>query len=406
MDLMADLIAYNSSPEQVRARQARREVRARTLYANIGLAAGLPSAVDRARGESPVAELESAMDRAASGWNIPAEEKVNVGEAIGNQHPGAAALMVVRQALGDYRIPTRIELRYHGMKRASGHGGFAVDEGVVFIQGTLHSLSGPRHHVDFPVVVRAGRVLQPSVLIHQGTPRIITQHTLDDIIGGGEFTASVPDRHNMFAPPPEKNAAPSTRRVPLINPGMFKVKPSRMLINSAVRGVYAGDEEDEEADAEIHETIEDESVLTHRAIMELSAELGLGYGEVVALLDAHGVSGAAEQLEIAARGVRAFYSPDQAGGLVRPGQEGWNIPGADGSHLDVGERPVADLLAPGQTVTAKSGIRWRDRGAVAYTIPKGTRGQVVRDVDGAGRAYLVHWPELGYSVPVPAEALR
>lgn len=323
MDLMAEINAYRFSPEQARARQARREVRHQVLYSQIALAMGAPSVVTARRLE-------------AQRWNIRPEEPVEDGSPIGAQHPGAAALLIVRQALAEYRLPTEVELRYQGMKRASGHSGFAMDEGIVFVEATLHSMSGPQHHVDVPVIVRGGRILAPSILIHNGNKRVLAQSTFDDIIGMGEFKVSIPDRAHMFAPPPDRDAASRPRKqVPLLRPGMFSVQPSRQLIAGAVRG---------------------------------------------------------------------FYEPDVTG-VLENGSLGKDVPGAEQSHLDVGERPTSGMLAPGAKVRLKTKATARDRGGVAYDVPRGSRGTVLRDVDGANWAYYVRFEELGITATVPREAL-
>lgn len=335
MDLMAAIQQFRSSPEQVRARQARKEMRERYLYDRIGQAVGRPSAFAPTAEQQALDEIDR-LSREAAGWNLPVEESWEDGASIGNQHPGAAALMVVRKVLSEFEMPTAPELRYHGMKRASGHGAFGMSDGIVYVQATLHSLSGPRHHIDIPVIMREGRVLAPSILEHNGTKRIITQHTFDDILGMGEFTAHLPDRPNMYAPPPDKDAAAKSRRqVPRIHPGVFSTLPSRTLIGSAVRG---------------------------------------------------------------------FYQPD-AFGVVENGTLGRDVPGADGSHLDVAERPTRGMHTPGQRVRMKREHKVRGWEGMEYTIPRGARGQVIRDMDGAGRVYYVYFADLGFKTQVPGEAM-
>lgn len=235
MDLMAEINEFLSSPEYRSARAARREARAR-VFKHLGVALGKPSVI------APLA-------RQAAGWNLPAggNDEYIAGSPLGEQHPGAAALLVVRQAMSEYNLPTKADLRYMGMKRASGHSSFGVDEGLIFVEATLHSLSGARHHVDVPVVVREGRLLVPSILIHNGRKRVMAQSTFDDIIGSAEFKADMPDRRNMFSPPPDRDAVAPRRKVPVINPGMFSVAPSRSRIRAALTGFDEADFEDREA---------------------------------------------------------------------------------------------------------------------------------------------------------------
>jgi len=100
----------------------------------------------------------------------------------------------------------------------------------------------------------------------------------------------------------------------------------------------------------------------------------------------------------------AFYT-QEVSGEVLPGQHGATVPGADGSHLDVAERPY-EGPKPGQKVSVRKELKVRDRGGVAYTIPSGTDGVVIRDMDGAQRAYYVKFDELGFSAIVPGGALK
>jgi len=424
MDLMAAIETFRSSPEQVRARAARRELRGQ-VFARLAEALGRSSACAVVDGE--LEELHR-LTREAAGWNLPVDGEVEDGHSIGHQHPGAAALLIVRQSLAEYRIPTEVDLRYHGMRRTSGHGSYGMNDGIVYVQATLHSISGPRHHIDIPVIVRQGRVLAPSILLHNGNPRVITQNTLDDIIGMGEFTAKIPDRPNMFAPGPDKGAARPRREVPRLAPNMFKPLPSRSLIGSAVRGVVqqAALSPDQTAmrfvnmyehDIELGEFVDMNEVassMREQAAREfmrdaipsgfrpehnrerIIAEARAFADEVVAM--------ALPEVEHAFTERQAFYAPDETG-VLENGSLGKDVPGAGGSHLDVGERPTKGQFGTGQRVRLKSEATARDRGGVRYTIPRGTRGTVVRDVDGADRVYYVRFEELGFAASVPKEAL-
>ncbi|APU88872.1 hypothetical protein Rctr197k_043 [Virus Rctr197k] len=532
MDLMAAVQEFNSSPERLRARQARRNIRDRVLYQRIAAALGRSSG--RVTSEQAMLDELDALAKFAAGWNLSKEDAIQEGAPLGNQHPGAAAILIVRQVLGEYDLPTEVDLRYHGIKRASGHGAYSVDEGIVYVQATLRSISGPRHHIDIPVIIREGRVLAPSILLHQGTPRILTQHTFDDIIGMGEFTAKAPDRPNMYAPPPDKDASSPQREVPRLAPNMFRPLPSRAIISSAVRGYHttdtcpacggSGEVEDErgpltcptcggygtlpeeeppmpgmDQDADgavlrrtleptpgkgqpasygqdfaektkLHYTPDAEEELAMKLLQQRrrlktrpkrSDELNMTAGaheewviemvseqiarETAAIIReghmgqehaneymltkaerivhkrdlAEKIVQAAQPLLTEALGAgpgggcmggncshqhHAFYEPDVTG-VLENGSLGRDVPGANGSHLDVAERPTKGMFGPGTAVRLKHEATARDRGGVVYMLPKGSRGQVVRDVDGAGRAYYVRFAELGITATVPKEAL-
>lgn len=237
MDLMAELHRINHTDEAIRARRARKAARTTMVYDRLAQAVGRPSA-QRPSGAEPL--LDEFRDReAASKWNMFPEDEGYLGTSLGEQHPGAAALLVVRNALSEYDLPTKVDLRYHGMHRTSGHGAYAMDEGIVMVQADFASMAGAKHSVEIPVVVKSGRMLDPSVLIHNGVKRIITQHTFDDIIGMGEFKQRVPDRLTMFSPPPGKDAKPAQRQVPIVNPGMYSVLPRRMTTGQKRAAIQA-----------------------------------------------------------------------------------------------------------------------------------------------------------------------
>jgi hypothetical protein len=396
MDLMAELREINYSPEAIRARRARQEARARLVYDQIGRALNKPAAIRQAGGP---------------GWNIMPDEDVQEGHLIGQQHPGAAALLVVRQKMSEYHIATKYDLRYRGMRRLSGHGAFNMEDGIVFVQAQLQSVSGPRHFVDIPVAVTQGRILAPSIMFHQGVERVLTQHTFDDIIGLGEFKRKTPDRLNMFSPPPDKGAAPETREVPLVRPGMFAVMPTRMLRSSSR----------EESQAMIRGALRG-----HRAEPEYKPTLRVGdryawstvggqyfEGEVVEL-DANVAfvqlaNGQVAAVEDAGRGPwrpmkTAFYEPQVSGKATGP--RGPDVPGAGGSHLDPAERPTDNYLWPGAIVRATRAIEVRGRDGMRFVIDRGEEGEVVRDVDGTNRGYYVRWYDLGYAANAPRDALK
>lgn len=258
------------------------------------------------------------QSKTASAFDLSKNDQ-EPGELLRGRHPGLVAMDVVREAFAELKIPTEVQLSYAGMKRESGHGAFAMDEGYVLITAELSSMSGPHHFVDVPVRVTQGRALSPSVLVYDGVPRVLAQHAVDDILSRGEFVQKMPNRKNMFGPPVEG----AQEEVPRVFAPMY---------------------------------------------------------------------------------ARAFYSP-QVTGIVPPGLPGPEVPGAAGSHLDVAERPVADMLVPSQKVVTNREIEVRTRGGAGYLIPKGTEGFVEHDVDGADRAYVVRFPSLGYAATVAKAAL-
>lgn len=512
MDLMAYVNQLRSAEPEVRARQARRAARQAALKASLGVALGREAGVR---------------------WNMTDNEQAD-GTLIGGQHPGVAALMLVRRAFSSFHVPS-LDLRFVGMKRVSGHSAFAMDDGVVTIEASLQSLSGPRHYLDVPVMVQNGRALMPSVVIHEGLPRILAQSTLDDIVGRGEFQANTPDRKHMFAPPQEKaKGGKSTHSI--VRPSMFNVTSGRALVQGALSGfcheAALSDEDQKRISGLIRSLVEagygdllDQELLplireledkgapqsyideeTLKIVERLAEQYACeqcegaggqddsaclacgGYGVGMRGHEPHEAAGSfgGEGAQVLRRvdpnerdliedmrrknlesylfpdsdsidpelraqvlreqddrlrymvpklspaledtvdlkppviegkplrkprprsadvhGRTAFYEPDVSG-LVEPGTLGRDVPGALGSHLDVGERMPVGTFAPGQEVKTKREHTVRDRGGVRYAIPKGAEGRIVRDYDGADYAYIVRFDDLGFAVKMPREAL-
>jgi len=217
MDLFGELIARGNSPDQIRARHARRAARKEVIYDNIG------EAVGRTR-----------VFEAAVQWAIERQNADGAaGRAIGSQHPGVAAHHAVLSAIGEYELPQRYNIRFAGMKRLGGSGQHRLETGIVTMELAFTGISGHKSSMDIPVIVKEGRMYEPVVLIHQGNIRAITQHTFDDILKRGELTVKVPDRAHMYAQPTAERRP--QREVPLIRPGMFGYAPQNRSLHASRR---------------------------------------------------------------------------------------------------------------------------------------------------------------------------
>jgi hypothetical protein len=223
MDLYGNLLAINNAPDRMRARQLRRARRRAEIYDRIGDAIG-----------------DTRVMEAAISWSIQQHDpERGAGSPIGSQHPGQAAIGAVHRALAEFNLPTTYDTRWVGTQRFAGSGPHRVDDGVIAVELTMHSLSGIDRTVDIPVIVKEGRLLEPVVLIDQGVTRAMTQQTFDDILRQATFTAEVPDRRTMFSPPPDERRPPNI--VPLVRPGMFGFGPvNRQLTASYIRSAMSG----------------------------------------------------------------------------------------------------------------------------------------------------------------------
>lgn len=141
-------------------------------------------------------------------WNIDDAAELETRSVDTGVHPSVAAMQFVRDALSDYDIPS-VKLRYTGMKRmGTGRlGDTSFQDGVITVQAELASLSGIKQFIDVPVIVRAGKMVYPEVMLHNGSPRVMAQSTFDDLIEQVNIYELEPERKNMFVPPSDSGGS-------------------------------------------------------------------------------------------------------------------------------------------------------------------------------------------------------
>lgn len=117
-------------------------------------------------------------------------------------NPGLAATMYVIQTLSEYTSNANMRPRYLGMQREAGTGQYGITEGVIDVSVEMAPLGGMKQVIEVPVIVRAGRMLQPGVFMHQGSPYIISKSSMEQLLDDAKFSNEVkPSRPNMFSPP-------------------------------------------------------------------------------------------------------------------------------------------------------------------------------------------------------------
>jgi hypothetical protein len=117
-------------------------------------------------------------------------------------NPGLAATMYVVQTLSEYTSNANMRPRYLGMQREAGSGQYGITEGVIDVSVEMAPVGGMKQVIDVPVIVRAGRMLQPGVFMHQGSPYIISKSSMEQLLDDAKFSNEVkPSRPNMYSPP-------------------------------------------------------------------------------------------------------------------------------------------------------------------------------------------------------------
>lgn len=205
--------------DQVRTNRAQRRANRHKKYTGLGAAV-----------QERTAELKWYLDGASAEDGTP----IHAGE-----HPGTAALSVAGATLAQFDMPSGYDIQYRGMSRKSGRGQHAMDEGTITVGVVAPARSGIKAYFDIPFIVKNSRIIDPSVLMHQGLPRILAQSTFDDIFGQKEFHAPPADRSTMFSPPPSKEEAQEIRERPwttVRRRTVFDVMPKRSNIQAAIRG--------------------------------------------------------------------------------------------------------------------------------------------------------------------------
>jgi len=116
--------------------------------------------------------------------------------------PAAAATFYVAETLGEYSTKANLRPRYLGMQREAGSGQYGITDGTIDIVVEVTPLGGMKQVIEVPVMVKAGYMLQPGIFFHHGTPYIISQSSVDQLMDDARFSNEVrTDRPHMFSPP-------------------------------------------------------------------------------------------------------------------------------------------------------------------------------------------------------------
>jgi hypothetical protein len=118
------------------------------------------------------------------------------------------AIRLVSDFLATLVWPMMPQLVYKGVRTASRDEDTPVEDAdaQVLIAAKITTVSGVRREVEVPVVVRNGKLLEPSVMMVDGVPRIIAQSLVDELTRGGTFRQSVDPRGNIYGPPMDREA--------------------------------------------------------------------------------------------------------------------------------------------------------------------------------------------------------
>ena len=156
------------------------------------------------------------------------------------QNAGLQAVAMARDILDGYRFPSQPKLSYSGVRNARvAANSSALEDGVVTIHADFRTHTGVLVGLDIPMEIRAGELQEPSIIIHNGAPRIIAQSTFDDLTTGHTFYEE-PEPRAMYSAPfsKETNKAVNENRMKIerVNTGMFSIHSSKEALRAAIRG--------------------------------------------------------------------------------------------------------------------------------------------------------------------------
>lgn len=250
------------------------------------------------------------------------------------QNASQYAVKMAREVLDNFRLPTMPKLSYSGMRSAStATDSTKLEDGVITIFAELKTLSGVNIGFDMPIEIRAGEILEPSVVVVEGAPRIIAQSTFDDIVERATIYDERPVR-DLYSPPMPAGVASdlyaNRSKTVRVNNGMFSMGANRQAIRDAIAGRSASlkvaSPEDYDSDTE-HEL------------------------------------------------------PD-----TERNQQ-------DDDWLDPAERIDQNDLCAGQEVSLKETLEVGDRGGGKYEFSKGTKCKILRDHAGDNKSFVVRFED-------------
>lgn len=183
---------------------------------------------------------------------IRAESAAKVADVVGHasreakkslttQNVGLYAVSMVREILDNYILPSPAKLSYSGirnLRQASTSG--KLDSGVVTVFAEVRSPTGVNLGFDFPVEIREGTLVEPSVAVFNGSPRIIAQSTFDGIVASNTIFEELPVRR-LYEPPMDnkyvKESYSNRVKTERVNRGMFNASAAKDVLRKAVKGL-------------------------------------------------------------------------------------------------------------------------------------------------------------------------
>lgn len=120
----------------------------------------------------------------------------------------AAALRLAQDFLAQYQWPVLPMLSYRGTRVGTRDEQTPVEDtdAQIILSASVITASGVRKDMEIPIQVHNRKLLEPSVVILDGQPRILAQSLIDELVRTGTFKKKVDPRGHIFGPPLDREA--------------------------------------------------------------------------------------------------------------------------------------------------------------------------------------------------------
>jgi hypothetical protein len=161
-------------------------------------------------------------------------------ERLTTQNAGLMAVAMARELFDNYRLPTQPKLSYSGLRNGkTARNSSKLQDGVITVHASFRTFSNVVVDLDVPFEIHEGKLLEPSVVIHNGAPRIIAQSTFDHIVENNTAFDTLPVRE-MYSQPLDHHTAKEQysqrTKVPRVDRGMFSVNANQEILKAAMQG--------------------------------------------------------------------------------------------------------------------------------------------------------------------------
>lgn len=168
-------------------------------------------------------------------YDLGAQSEVGGHKLTAASAPGEA-ITLVRSVVASYIWPQPPKLEYTGLRRSNNRvaAGTPIDQGVVTVTGTIHTGIGAPLSFDIPVEIRNGQLLEPALMIFNGTPAVISQSAIDTMVRN-HSAYYTPAGREQFGPPAKMEDTIPVQRTERRTPGMFAVHASKEALREFIR---------------------------------------------------------------------------------------------------------------------------------------------------------------------------